>query len=457
MNQQGFHLLVLYLIFFFIRIFSCEAQTSSNTNSTAPSSPQDVVTSFRPSLAVVMAILTFLFFVTFCLLIYVKCCSFRGDSTVYGNPESQPWLFRTRSTRFSGIDKAVVESLPFFRFSSLKGSKEGLECAVCLSKFEDVEILRLLPKCKHAFHINCIDHWLEEHSSCPLCRHKVDPEDQTIFTYSNSLRLLINGGAGAESGGEESSNLGLFVQREEEDQQNNGSSSRFNFGSSLRRIINIKGSSSKEEDELPIQKPAHPDGHRKKVYHKVKHSISVSDFVLKNRWSNVSSSDLMFLNSEMIGSASSLRFNNTNGDQSQVPTGEAGNDDEQVIVMNLKEEMERKVLFENKVSGVLKKNNLNSDSDSAEHNNLGDGTSKYIVNSDKERSVSDITAVSRFGGLGMRNGSLNNKNKGSSSLVDDQKNVKEERVRQIWLPIAKRTAQRFANREKRFQQSLNNV
>ncbi|KAI9128992.1 hypothetical protein K1719_000475 [Acacia pycnantha] len=457
MNQQGFHLLVLYLIFFFIRIFSCEAQISSNRNSTAPSSSQDVVTNFRPSLAVVMAILTFLFFVTFCLLIYVKCCSFRRHSSVHGNPESQPWLFRTRSTRFSGIDKAVVESLPFFRFSSLKGSKEGLECSVCLSKFEDVEILRLLPKCKHAFHINCIDHWLEEHSSCPLCRYKVDPEDHTIFTYSNSLRLLINGGAGAEFRGEESSNLGLFVQREEEeDQQNNGSSSRFNFGSSLRRIMNIKGSSSKEEDELPIQKPAHHDDHRKKVYHKLKHSISVSDFVLKNRWSNVSSSDLMFLNSEMIGSASSLRFNNTNGDQSQVTIGEAGNDDEQVIVMNLKEEMERKVLFENKVSGVLKKNNLNSDSDSAENNNLG-VTSKYIVNSDEKRSVSDITAVSRFGGLGMRNGSLNNKNKGSSSLVNDQKNVKEERVRQIWLPIAKRTAQWFVNREKRFQQSLNNV
>ncbi|XP_028781090.1 E3 ubiquitin-protein ligase ATL42 [Neltuma alba] len=421
MNHLGFHLLVLYLIFF---RFSCEAQVSNS----APS--QDAVSNFRPSLAVVIGILSFMFVLTFSLLMYAKCCT-RGASSVHGNPESQPWLIRTRSTRFSGIDKTVIESLPFFRFSSLKGSKEGLECAVCLSKFEDVEILRLLPKCKHAFHINCIDNWLENHSSCPLCRHRVDPEDQTIFTYSNSLRLLINGGP-AELG--EESNVGLFVQREEEEEQN-GSSSRINFGSSFRRIL--KGSS--KEEELPIQKPAHDDDDHRKVYHKLKHRITVSDFVLKNRWSNVSSSDLMFLNSEMIGSTSSVRFNSS---ESQ---GESGNEQP----MNLKEEMERKVSFENKVrNGLKNNNNLNSGSDSA---GKLSATSKYM-NPDEKRSVSDITAVSRFEALGMKNGTLN---KGSYSSLVDQNNVKEERVRQIWLPIAKRTVQWFVNREKRFQQSLN--
>lgn len=464
MSQFGFHLLVLYLIIFFIRIFPCEALNTSSRNTTRNSS-QDAVTNFQPSLAVVMAVLGFMFILTFALLIYIKCCVHRGNSSVHRNTiESQPWLITTtRSTRFSGIDKDAIESLPFFRFSSLKGSKEGLECSVCLSKFEDVEILRLLPKCKHAFHISCIDHWLENHSSCPLCRHRIDPEDHSIFTYSNSMRLLINGGENAEFGVEESSNFGLFVQREEEDEEENkGSSRRFNFGSSFRRIMNMKGSSSKEE-QLPIQKPAHDhDGNRRKVYHKLKHKINVSDFVLKNRWSNVSSSDLIFLNSEMIGSASSLRFNN-NGEPSQVTKGEIGNDDEQVIVMNLKEEMERKVLFENKVSGVLLKNkNLNFDSNSAGKNNLMSYTSsKYIMmNSDDEkRSVSDITAMSRFGGLGMKYSANidNNNGSSSSSLVGhDQKNVKEERVRQMWLPIAKRTVQWFVNREKRFQQSLNN-
>ncbi|KAF1865942.1 hypothetical protein Lal_00041723 [Lupinus albus] len=32
------------------------------------------------------------------------------------------------------------------------------------------EILRLLPKCHHAFHLPCIDTWLASHTNCPMCR-----------------------------------------------------------------------------------------------------------------------------------------------------------------------------------------------------------------------------------------------------------------------------------------------
>ncbi|GMQ03439.1 hypothetical protein CsSME_00049236 [Camellia sinensis var. sinensis] len=132
-------------------------------------------------------------------------------------------------SRFSGIDKAVIESLPFFRFSSLEGSKQGLEgskqgleCVVCLSEFEDTEVLRLLPKCGHAFHMNCIDNWLESHSSCPLCRYKFDEVELMNCTYTNSLRYTGN-----PSNLLEDPNLELFVQR---------SSSRFDLGSNFRKF-----------------------------------------------------------------------------------------------------------------------------------------------------------------------------------------------------------------------------
>lgn len=58
--------------------------------------------------------------------------------------------------------------------------QEVLECAVCLSRFEDADILRLLPKCKHAFHLDCVDTWLVSHSTCPLCRHCITSEDLTL-------------------------------------------------------------------------------------------------------------------------------------------------------------------------------------------------------------------------------------------------------------------------------------
>lgn len=49
-----------------------------------------------------------------------------------------------------------------------------LDCAICLSVFEDDEIGRKLPGCGHAFHVECIDMWLNCHSTCPICRTIID-------------------------------------------------------------------------------------------------------------------------------------------------------------------------------------------------------------------------------------------------------------------------------------------
>lgn len=56
------------------------------------------------------------------------------------------------------------------KFSKDGGVVEGSDCSVCLSEFEADETLRLLPNCKHAFHVSCIDTWLRSHTNCPLCR-----------------------------------------------------------------------------------------------------------------------------------------------------------------------------------------------------------------------------------------------------------------------------------------------
>ena len=91
----------------------------------------------------------------------------------------------------SGISPYVVESLPTFSFSALKGMKDGLECAVCLSRYDNADVLRLLPTCKHAFHLACIDLWLLHHSTCPLCRRRVDNDnenDHDLGSISISLK-----------------------------------------------------------------------------------------------------------------------------------------------------------------------------------------------------------------------------------------------------------------------------
>ncbi|CAI9765851.1 unnamed protein product [Fraxinus pennsylvanica] len=72
-----------------------------------------------------------------------------------------------------GLEAEVLNSVPMFAYSS-KTHPEVLECAVCLSEFEENETGRFLPKCKHSFHTECIDMWFRSHSTCPLCRSPVE-------------------------------------------------------------------------------------------------------------------------------------------------------------------------------------------------------------------------------------------------------------------------------------------
>lgn len=82
-----------------------------------------------------------------------------------------------------GLDKAIVDSLPTFIYKlSEVLSKEGApECAVCLSEFQENDKGRLLPKCNHSFHTDCIDMWFLSHTTCPLCRTSAEPGDAQLL------------------------------------------------------------------------------------------------------------------------------------------------------------------------------------------------------------------------------------------------------------------------------------
>ena len=54
-------------------------------------------------------------------------------------------------------------------------SRESMQCMVCLSDFEEGDILRTLP-CFHSYHQGCIDEWLNRSKLCPLCKHPISAE-----------------------------------------------------------------------------------------------------------------------------------------------------------------------------------------------------------------------------------------------------------------------------------------
>ncbi|XP_020219501.1 RING-H2 finger protein ATL11 [Cajanus cajan] len=124
---------------------------------------------FDKSMAIVLVILVAVFFVLGFLSVYTRQCGERRSFDL-----SLPMTRRHR-----GLDRQILDTFPTFVYSAVKSLKIGratLECAVCLNEFEEDETLRLIPKCSHVFHADCIDAWLATHSTCPVCRANLVPK-----------------------------------------------------------------------------------------------------------------------------------------------------------------------------------------------------------------------------------------------------------------------------------------
>ncbi|XP_015278247.1 PREDICTED: E3 ubiquitin-protein ligase RNF149 [Gekko japonicus] len=75
-------------------------------------------------------------------------------------------------------------------------------CAVCIENYKPKDTVRILP-CKHVFHKTCIDPWLVDHRTCPMCKLDVikalgcwgEPKDLLELAVPES----ISGSISAES------------------------------------------------------------------------------------------------------------------------------------------------------------------------------------------------------------------------------------------------------------------
>lgn len=75
-------------------------------------------------------------------------------------------------------------------------------CAICIEPYKLCETLRILP-CGHEFHKSCIDPWLLEHRTCPMCKMDILKHYGFVFTGSQESILQVDGdeiGGGRDSG-----------------------------------------------------------------------------------------------------------------------------------------------------------------------------------------------------------------------------------------------------------------
>jgi hypothetical protein len=80
-----------------------------------------------------------------------------------------------RARRGYGLGDSELSRLPVHVFRA--GARGGEQtCCICLLDFADGDECRNLP-CFHAFHVSCVDRWLLEKSTCPVCTREVSSSE----------------------------------------------------------------------------------------------------------------------------------------------------------------------------------------------------------------------------------------------------------------------------------------
>lgn len=158
--------------------------------------------------------------------------SFSFDTTLSSSPAT-------------GLDASIIASIPLFVYVSEKHNC-GLECVICLSFFDEEDVGRILPKCGHAFHVECIDMWLHSHSNCPICRAPAAFDEKGKIVDLTVEEENSRDGRGALSG---DLHLEIAIENSEavidEKDDSLSQSSSLGLGCSLKRMLSRSKSEKK--------------------------------------------------------------------------------------------------------------------------------------------------------------------------------------------------------------------
>ncbi|PON70348.1 43kDa postsynaptic protein [Trema orientale] len=72
-----------------------------------------------------------------------------------------------------GLSKDLLKRLPCHEILEENKAAQSICCTICLQDLEVGEMARSLPRCRHTFHLRCVDQWLVRHGSCPVCRQDI--------------------------------------------------------------------------------------------------------------------------------------------------------------------------------------------------------------------------------------------------------------------------------------------
>lgn len=149
---------------------------------TNPESPPFTTNTIRspPGSRDYLFVVGFFFTTLLLFLITYVCCTCKRSRSPPPSDTADEDADNHHLIRFSrGLDDDVLVTFPTSVYSetimrqkfdtsgTVANSAAG--CAICLADYIPADVVRILPKCGHLFHVCCIDTWLKAHPTCPVC------------------------------------------------------------------------------------------------------------------------------------------------------------------------------------------------------------------------------------------------------------------------------------------------
>ncbi|KAJ3671344.1 hypothetical protein LUZ60_007423 [Juncus effusus] len=127
---------------------------------------------FSPGLNLVMTVIGFavstMFIVFVCTRLICARIHLRNSRAAFASASGSN--LSTVERGLNGLEPVVVSSFPTNKFEEFPHSEQDTQCTVCLAEYQQKDILRVMPNCGHSFHVTCIDTWLKQNYTCPICR-----------------------------------------------------------------------------------------------------------------------------------------------------------------------------------------------------------------------------------------------------------------------------------------------
>ncbi|KAH6763195.1 RING/U-box superfamily protein [Perilla frutescens var. hirtella] len=220
-----------------------------------------------PAILFIIVVVAAVFFIAALLHLFIRFLVKQRSAQSHARPETtsgsgsfQRQLQQLFHLHDSGLDQSHIDSLPVFLYKEIMGLKEPFDCAVCLCEFSELDKLRLLPICSHAFHIDCIDTWLLSNSTCPLCRGVILSPG---FSFENPIFALEESSKEMEGVGSETSGF-VGVVKGGDDENSSVVSGKRVFSVRLGKLksTNVNGGVNIQENEMGESSNSSLDGRR---------------------------------------------------------------------------------------------------------------------------------------------------------------------------------------------------